>query len=236
MIPNLTSAVAGGLNVGLGLLQYFNAKKALRRLNQTPVPKYSLDPAIQDSITKADMNRNQGLGVAENNAFRNDVIRGNNTAYQRAFSQAPTLSNAISASINAQNQNAYLKLAALNAQRRMDNTRYSDSLRGQLQQVRNMNTAQDIYRRNTAEQAWGGAMQAGLNNIITGATLGVGSIPQGRQTFGQVNGQASVNKIQPMSYGFDNPYANADVVDPLNPSQDDFSYYGQNKNRIPREF
>lgn len=187
----LTTAIGGGLTAGLGAIQYFQAKKALKQLNKTPLPRYGLVPQLEASIRDADAMRGTGFTTAERNSFVNDVTQQGNVAYNRAFSQSPNLSNAISAAIGSMNNNAYLKYAAMDAQRRADNVRYSDRLRTNYQDVANRNTAMDVARRDKAETAWGQAGQAGLNNIVNGITLGVGAVPP-------------IGKKKPMGYGYDN--------------------------------
>ena len=194
-ILNPTSLIAGGLETGLGLLQYFNAKKALKQLNKTPVPRYGLTPQVEASIREAGAMRNQGFSSAERNSFMNDVTQGSNVAYNRAFNQSPSLSNAINAALSINNNSAYLKYAAMDAQRRMENRMYSDRLNNNYQTISDRNTAVDIDRRNKAETNWGQSMQAGLNNIITGAALGTGAGLKGFK-------RGKDGALTPMGYGY----------------------------------
>lgn len=200
-----TNIIAGGLTGVLGYIQQRNARKALEKLNRTPLPKYALTNEVQNSINEADRMRGQGYTTAETNAYQQNAASQNNLAYNRAFNQAPTLSNAIQAGIQSNNLNAQLKLAAMDAQMRRNNIMYSDQLRGQTQNIANLNTGAELQRRNMAEQNWGKAGQAGYNNLLTGATLLAGAIPGGVG--------AATQKKKKMGFGYDNSgYGQGDII------------------------
>lgn len=163
--------VTGGLTGVLGYIQYRKATKALKELSNTALPQYSLTPQAKDSILKADLMRDQGFTAPEKNAYMNQLAGANNLSYNRAFNQAPTLSNAISAGIQSNNLNALLRFSAQDADLRRRNIMYSDQLRSRTQDIANRNTGLAVDRRNTAETNWGKAQQVGMNNLITGASL-----------------------------------------------------------------
>lgn len=194
----MTAAPFIGAAVGaLGTVQYLTSRKRLNELSNQEFPEYSLTAGMKDSISDADAMRGIGYTAGEKAALGASLTRGENTAFRRAFSMAPSLSQALQAGINSVNIQGRLNMAAQDAQLMRQNLRYSDQLRGQEQNIQDRNDQVKIQRRIGQENAYGQAMQSGLNNMVNGLSLGLSGLGEGgkKQTAGQANGTTNAAPI-----------------------------------------
>ena len=83
--------------------------------------------------------------------------------------------------MNYNNIGALNQFAANDASLRRNNIRYAGQMAGQLQSQQNLATQAAIQRRIMLEQAYGRAMQAGLNNIVGGVQGGVSVYEAGKK-------------------------------------------------------
>ena len=77
------------------------------------------------------------------------------------------LSQAITGTLGSANLNARNQMAIADSGIRRQNLLTQYGLAGQLQGVDNLRSSQEMARRGQEEQALGGALQAGLNNIVS---------------------------------------------------------------------
>lgn len=187
--------------IGIGALQAIQGFSALNKLQGQALPMYSEDPEMKASRLRAQGMANQGYTSAETAAFNNRANATDNQRYNLATNVAGgNAAGAINAGIQYGNINRELGFAAQDAQLRRQNMKYADSFSTHLQRLRDANTSYMQQRRAQQENAAGGAVQAGINNIAAGGMMaGVDGAGQG---FGQGQGGGqgggfNQNQLQP---------------------------------------
>jgi hypothetical protein len=208
--------LAGGLGTSLGMIgsaipQYFagreqekEAKKALTELQKQKWAKYlpTAELEQQKLDTAAARERAKyGFSTAELAARQQQVAQSQRTAYQRARESGLSgAGQAVLGALNSQRILAANEMAIQDARLREQKAQYADSsqrsLAQQIQALANAQTAQDIRYRTMQEQAYGGAMQKGLENqygafSTAGAGLGYGL---GSVVGGQIDQQREAGK------------------------------------------
>lgn len=177
-----TGAAAGGFSPfslipslvdgGIGLAEYLKGNSAINQLNNTPYPQYTLNPALSNAYGRSDQMAKQGFTGAETGAFKQNLAQGSNLAYQRGISLGGGgMAQALNAGINANKTQALNQFAGQDAALHRQNIKYSDTLAQALQHQSNLETQNEIARRNALEQSYGKAAQTGLSNIGSGLNL-----------------------------------------------------------------
>lgn len=154
----------------LGGIQTAIALKKLKELDKKGVPKFAATDELNNSIKDADAMRGIGFTAPETAAYQSRISRSQNTGFERGKEMAPSLTSAIQAGINYANEEAQLNFAAKDAELNRSNIRYSDTLRRMKQTIADRNTEVDIGEFKGKQQAYGQAMQAGINNAMYGVT------------------------------------------------------------------
>jgi hypothetical protein len=160
---------AGTLAVGAlstigGLVGLANTKK--------PKP-YSLDPKIQAAIGESESAARYGLSDTQLAAARQSQSQNVNSAmYNARNTSAGSGSRAVFGALQGMNMNAGNQLAMSDFNAQQGKIRYRDQMYGQIQTIRDRNTAQDIDTYNRKQQAYGGALQSGLTNMSSYFNLG----------------------------------------------------------------
>jgi hypothetical protein len=184
-IMALSNMVLGGIQAGTGLY-------GLNQLSKTPYPEFSITPGLQSAYGRAEGMANQGFTPAEQAAFQQRMAGTRAGAFRRgAELSGGQLAGALNRGLQAQQFGAENQFAAQGAQLQRSNTRYADSLAQAIQNQSNMATQAQIGRRNAQEQAYGGAVKAGLGNIANTLNLnqalsaygGGGNKPQSSNDF-----------------------------------------------------
>jgi hypothetical protein len=174
------SLALGGIQTVAGLI-------ALRQASKLKLPQYQLTGNMAQGIQQGMNMRNQGFTNSELGAYEQGL--GNQTA--NTFRQAKDLSggqgaSAIYAILNGHNVDARNQLAISDAGLRRQNIAQSNQLNQEEQQLKNMNTAQDIDQYNRTKQAAAGLLQSGIGNIANPMNYfgGLGNTPSSANYFG----------------------------------------------------
>jgi hypothetical protein len=169
-----TGMAAGNLVGGaIGAYEFFKAQNELKKLQRQGVPNYTVSPELQNSYSRAEGMANTGFTASERNAYQRNIAEGDATSYYRATHAAGgNLSNVVQAGINSQNIGSAANLTIADAELRRENMQYADSLAAQIQEQKNKATAEQIAQYNLAQQAWGGAMTAGLQSFANSFSVG----------------------------------------------------------------
>jgi hypothetical protein len=164
-IAALSSLVLGGIQAGTGLA-------GLNEIGNTPDPEFSQTPGMTNAYNRAEGMANQGFTPAEIAAFAQRMAGSRAGAFRRgAELSGGQLAGALNRGLQAQQFGVESQFAAQDAGLRRTNMRYADSLAQALQNQQNMGTQSQIGRRNQQEQAYGGALKAGLNNMTSTLNL-----------------------------------------------------------------
>lgn len=159
------SLLLGGLQAGIGAYQ-------LNQLNKTPVPNYGITPELQNSYGRAETRAGYGYSPEQRADYMGNVAGRNAQVYNNAIKlSGGNLSGALARGIQSSSLRDYSTFAANDAALQQNNIRYADQIGGQMTNQRNMATNQNIQNRIRQEQAWGGALQSGLNNIAGAANF-----------------------------------------------------------------
>lgn len=172
---------AGNLvGVGVGAYEFFKSQKELNALNKIPYPNYTVSPELRNAYNQAQSMSNQGFSSGEKAGYQNNINQQNALSYHNALqSGGGSLANDISAGINSGNVNAQNQFAINDAQLRRQNMAYAGSLAGQIQSQNNLVTQGLIKQRETAQNQWASAQQAGLQSIVNSATAGFSNFGKG---------------------------------------------------------
>lgn len=159
------SVLLGGIQTGVALNQ-------LNKLNKEPAPNYSISPQLQNSYSRS-LTRS-GYGFAPE--IRTDYFNNMAGRYAQNFRNATQVSGgnqsqAIGRALQSGQLRDFSNFAAQDAQAQERNIRYNDQVGAQLTNQQNLITGQNINYRMQREQAWGGALQSGLNNLAGAANF-----------------------------------------------------------------
>ena len=92
--------------------------------------------------------------------------------YNARNTSAGSGSRAVFGGLQGMNMNAGNQLALNDFNAMQGKIRYRDQMYGQMQTIRDRNTAQEIDMYNRKQQAYGGALQSGLTNMSSYFNLG----------------------------------------------------------------
>lgn len=166
MLPlAIGSLVLGGLQAGIGYAQ-------LQKLNKEPRPNFEITPEQMTSFSRAQQRTGYGYSPEQ----RSDYFQGVAGRYAQNYGNAMKLSGgqlsgAIGRSLQAGQLRDFSSFAAGDAQQQQRNIQYADQIGGQITAKRDMITNQNIQDRIRREQAFGGAVQSGLNNMAGAANF-----------------------------------------------------------------
>lgn len=172
---NPALALLGLPDAILGGFQAYNAHQALEQLQKKPKPNYTISPELQTAYNRAQQMSNRGFSGGEKADFDSNLAMENAAQTRNLQNQAGgSLAGSIFAGIQGRNIGALNKFASEDAGLQRHNIQYADSLGQAVQGQRNMATNVDIQRRTQQEQALGGAMAKGTENLVGGINLGLG--------------------------------------------------------------
>jgi len=155
------------LGAALGAVQTIGGIVGMQQLNKQPFPEYSATSDLQKAKSRSGQLSNMGYTNAQRNVFLQDLGRIGNEDYINAINMSGgNLSRALGARRSAMRFNALNQFAQGDAAQRMSNIRYDDSMTDKLQRLQDMNTQVKLNRRMALEQAYGGAIKAGTENIV----------------------------------------------------------------------
>jgi len=158
------SLAVGALSTIGGLVGLANTKKP---------EKYSLDPKIQAAIGESESAARYGLADTQLAAARQMQSQNVNSAmYNARNTSAGSGARAVFGGLQGMNMNAGNQLALSDFNAQQGKIRYRDQMYGQMQTIRDRNTAQSIDTYNRKQQAYGGALQSGLTNMSSYFNLG----------------------------------------------------------------
>lgn len=219
----------------LGLYQLLKGNDELTKLHQQAVPAYAETNEMKASRARAERLAESGYTPAETAQFRKDVGQDINTKSQRALDiGGGSLGKVIGNIGKIDTMGAESKFAANDAALHRQNIQYADKFSQQLQNLSNMNIEAQLRQRLMAEQALGGAIKTGTENLTnalgSGIVLGIGG-----GMFGGGGGNTNANptvdnspnniyQLYNLLKGGKNPTLKAGGVDSL--SNYDSSYFG----------
>jgi len=155
----------GALETGVSLAQ-------LQKLSKEELPKYDLSPT-QANVSMYRQRLAQGLPSAEIAAMEQAQAAQNAGGYRQATElSGGQLSSAIGRIGQLQNINLATRMGQMQAQERRAAQSSLAASRSALQGQMNLQTQYDMQRRAQEEQALGGAMRAGLQNMGNALTYG----------------------------------------------------------------
>ena len=158
--------------MALGAIQAYNGYQGLQNINRTPRATYSITPEQQNSYNRAEGMAGQGYTGQESANFHQGLAQSNNTAFRNAVDMSGgNLAGAIHRGINAQNVGALNTFASNDANLHRQNIRYADQQGQNISNQRNLITQNAQQRRDMLENAYGGALSSGLNNLTSGFNL-----------------------------------------------------------------
>lgn len=182
-------------NIGQSLYKDSQAKKALNKLNETPISEISVSPELQNSYGRAESMSKYGFSPEETAAFNQNLARSQSTQFQNAKDiGGGQLSGAINSLDNANNIGAINNFAAKGTGLQLEKIQHADELAGQIQNIKDRKVEDARNRRTMLEQQYGGAIKQQQENI----SQGIGSIAAiGAQYGTSVQDQNNFNKLYP---------------------------------------
>lgn len=199
-LANIAQLALGGFQAIAGI-------QGLNKLSKQPYPEYSISPEIQKSYSRAEDMSSRGYSPQEEAAFRQNLAGTSAQRYQKSSDMAGgNLAQAIQGGVNYGNIKGLVNFAADDANLHRRNIQYADSLAKTIQNQRNLITESQQNRRNALEQAYGGGVKTGLENIVNPLNLSQALAYQkqflnqnntGQTTFGDI-GYSSVPQTRPV--------------------------------------
>lgn len=175
----LPLALAEAPSAIMGLVQLLKGSSQLRDLHRQPVAQYGEDPEMAASRIRADQNSQYGFSPAEKAGFRKNIAEDINTQSQNALNLGGgQLGRVIAGQGKINEMKGEADFANRDAALHRQNIQYADKFSQQLQNLHNMNIAQQLKTRLMAEQSLGNAIKTGSENLVNaasgGLTLGIG--------------------------------------------------------------
>jgi hypothetical protein len=157
------------LPAGLGALESIGGMIGLLKEAKKPYPKYGVSSELQGAYDRAQGEAQFGYSGAEKAAFHQDLARANSLRLQRGLALAGgSLGSAVNAATQSSDISALNNFAASDEAVRRQKISYADTLAQAVQRQKNLETQNQIQRKVMMEQAYGGALKAGLTNITNG--------------------------------------------------------------------
>ena len=159
-------------SIGLGALQGLVGLAGLIKMSRTPMPNFTVSPELQAAKNRSSQMARMGFTpeqIAANrvnqatalSTFNRNVTDMSGGQMSRAFNNRGLMNV-----LTANNQ-----FAVADANQMMNNIRYDDMMTNRIQQQLDRATQQEIQNRLNLERAYGGALQAGLNNAVSAINL-----------------------------------------------------------------
>jgi hypothetical protein len=162
-----TSSAMNPLQTVLGGIQVVGGVIGLKQLQKEAYPSFKPITQLQQAKVRSGQLAQMGYTPEQTAVFRQDLARIGNEDYRNAISlSGGSLSRALNARRNTMRFGALNQFAQGDAAQRLSNIRYDDSVTGQLQNLANMETQNRLQRRISLEQAYGGAIKAGTENLV----------------------------------------------------------------------
>jgi len=184
------------LPVAQALYGGFQAIKAHNELNKLRKEdlSYQATPQTRNILGVAGANAQHGYTEAEKAAFLQQVASNTAKAYRLGMSRAGnSMSNAIGASNQIANGQAFNQFAAQDANQQRQNQGIYNNLVGQDQSRANMNTQYAMHNNQMAQHAFGQAQQQGVNNIFGALQMGSMIAGQGGGAAGGFGNKGAMN-------------------------------------------
>lgn len=159
-------------SIGLGAIQGLVGLAGLINMSRTPMPNYSISPELRAAKSRSSEMAQMGFTPEQKAEFRTnqaDILAANNQNITDM--SGGQLSRALNNRGVMNQLRGVNQFAVSDAERNRQNIMYDDSMTNRIQQQMNMATQQEIINRRELERAYGGAMQSGLNNIVSSANL-----------------------------------------------------------------
>jgi hypothetical protein len=155
------------LGAALGAVQLAGGIIGMKQLEKQAFPEYSATADLQKAKSRSGQFAQMGYSPEQRNTFMQDMARIGNEDYINAINMSGgNLSRALGARRSAMRFNALNQFAQGDAAQRMSNIRYDDSMTDKIQRLQDMNTQVKLNRRMALEQAYGGAIKSGTENIV----------------------------------------------------------------------
>jgi hypothetical protein len=203
------TAIGAAVGAGYGIYQHSKAKKSLAELNKTKFPNAVIDPEMKAAQDRAQQMAAFGYTPQETAAFKQNIAQQQNTGFRQGVNMSGgNLAQALQVGLGAQKLGAFNQFAGADAALHRQNIRYADSLTQALQGQGNLIASNDIRRRYALEQAYGGAMTVGSENVMKNIGPLAGTLAsmykgQGGQAGAAAQGLQTSTSNQPDWYNSD---------------------------------
>ena len=166
----------GGMNPmasALGAFQIMQGTMGMKRLEKEKYPEYTASPELSRAKTRSGQMANMGFTPEQRAQFNFTLGQATNHDYRNAIDLAGgNLSGALNARRSGMRLGAINQFAQQDAQQRMSNIRYDDSMTDKVQRLRDNNTQVALNRRMALEQAYGNAIKTGTENVVNSFDMG----------------------------------------------------------------
>lgn len=160
-------ATGNYLQAGLGLVQTIGGISGAKKIQEQPFPEFAPINELVQGKTRSSMFSNMGYTPEQRAQFFSTMGMSQNADYKNAVNMGGGgLSAATNASRGGMRTRAINDFAAGDAKQRMDNIRYDDSMTDKLQRINGQQTQSAIARRMALDQAYGGAIKTGTENLV----------------------------------------------------------------------
>lgn len=170
-----------------GLYGLYSSERAREQAGKLKLPSgYDITPEQQASYNRAQQEAKYGFAPEQEAQFQQNVASQQNLSYQRAMRGAGgnQWAGAVLAGVQAPQYGAFAQHAAQGSQLQQQKERYADQLGEQITAQRNRNTALMNQRYQMLQQAYGGAIKQGRENLMNAAWLAAGAYKGGAGTTG----------------------------------------------------
>jgi hypothetical protein len=173
MADESTGSSFNPIGFGLGAIQTGVGLYQLNKLSKVPQPEYTASKGTLAAAARAQQNAQMGYTQSQTNAYKANLGQALNTQLVNQRNMAGgNLANALGARGAMQRYSALNQFAVGDADRQMQNIRYADEQTSKLQNLQNMQTEAEMRRRINTENALGGAVKTGTENMAGAFDVG----------------------------------------------------------------
>jgi len=172
-MPGGFSIAGDAIGAGVGAYETIEGMSLLKHLESQPMPEESVSPELQNSYNLASQYAGKGYTAEEKGSFQAQESRAATTQYNQAAQEGGiNLANTLRGQINEGELMSFDKFAAQDAEIRRQSITNLGTAADKIQEQKNRIQDERVQHRNQLEQAYGGAIQAGLGNIMKSFSIG----------------------------------------------------------------
>jgi len=175
------AAGTAAVGIGVGAWKAHKANQGLKNLAGQPQPQYSMSPELSSYYNRMNEQSQYGFSPTQKAQFGQDMAQQQNTAFRQGVNMSGgNMAQALQVGLGSQRLGALNQFAAQDSALQQQKLQAFGGVVNDVQQQGNLINQNKIQQRTMLEQAYGGALQAGLGDISQGVMSAGSSLAYGQ--------------------------------------------------------